>query len=94
MQIGSLQIRLDFPGVHSLKEKRSIVKRLMHQVRNRFEVAAAEVAHQDVWQTAGLGFVSVGNDPAHLQSRMQKIVNFIENSGEGVLVDFHLEIIS
>lgn len=94
MHIAILEVRLDLPGVRSLKEKRSVVKPLLLQVRNRFHVAVAEVEHQDLWQTAGLGFVAVGSDARVLQGVLQKIVDFIEESGTCVLSDFHVEVIS
>ncbi|MBF0623732.1 MAG: DUF503 domain-containing protein [Magnetococcales bacterium] len=94
MQIGVLEVRLDLPGVHSLKGKRGIIKGLLARIRQRFEVAAAEVAHQDRHQTAGLGMAVVGNDVALLQRRLQQVVTFIENSGQGVVVDYRVDVIS
>ena len=93
MHVGIMELRLDLPGVHSLKEKRGIVKGLLERIRNRFQVAVAEVAHQDRWGTAGLGFASVGNEVAMLQSRLRKVAQFIETDGRGVMVDFRVEIL-
>ncbi|MBN1249178.1 MAG: DUF503 domain-containing protein, partial [Anaerolineae bacterium] len=59
MIIGACTLHLYLPGVTSLKEKRSVVKPLLHQLRRRFEIAAAEVDHQDVWQSADIGIVAV-----------------------------------
>ena len=94
MHVVVLEVRLNLPGVRSLKEKRGIIKSLLERVRNRFQVAVAEVAHQDRWQMAGLGFAAIGNDVAVLQGRMQKVANFIEADGAGVVVDFRLEFLS
>ncbi|MBF0153547.1 MAG: DUF503 domain-containing protein [Magnetococcales bacterium] len=93
MRIAVLEIRLHLPGVHSLKEKRSIIKGLLAKVQQRFAVAAAEVAHQDVWQTAGLGMAVVGNDAALLQSRLRKVVESIEQSGQVVVADFRVDVL-
>ncbi len=93
MRIGIMELRLNLPGVHSLKQKRGIVKSLLAQSRNRFQVAAAEVAHQDHWRTAGLGFALVGNDASLLQSRLAKLLDFIENGGQGVVADYQVEIL-
>ncbi|MBF0137109.1 MAG: DUF503 domain-containing protein [Magnetococcales bacterium] len=94
MRIGVLEVRLHLPGVHSLKEKRSIVKGLLARIRNQFEVAAAEVDHLDLWQSAGLGMAAVGNDTALLQSRLRKVVTFIEQSGQASVADFRVDVIT
>ena len=94
MRVVVMELRLDMPGVRSLKEKRSIVKSVLERVRNRFQVAVAEVDHQDHWQTAGLGFAAIGNDVAVLQSRMQKVLQFIEADATGVVVDFQVEFLA
>ncbi|MBF0176631.1 MAG: DUF503 domain-containing protein [Magnetococcales bacterium] len=87
-------MRLHLPGVHSLKEKRGIIKGLLARVQQRFAVAVAEVEHQDVWQSAGLGMAAVGNDAALLQSRLRKVVQFIERSGQVVVADFRVDVIT
>ena len=42
-----MTFRLYAPWVHSLKEKRSIVKSLIAKLRNRYHVSAAEIDEQD-----------------------------------------------
>ena len=93
MQVGTLELYLDLGAIRSLKEKRGVIKGLLQQVRQRFEVAAAEVAEQDSIRSAGLGFSAVGNDASVLQSRLRKIVNFIEGDGRAVIVDFRVDIL-
>ena len=48
MMILSLKIKLHAPWVHSLKEKRMVVKSLLSKMRNKFNVAVAEVGEQDI----------------------------------------------
>ena len=43
MNIAAMTFRLRAPWVHSLKEKRMIVKSLVAKLQNRFHVSAAEV---------------------------------------------------
>ena len=50
MLIAVMTFRLHAPWVHSLKEKRMIVKSLTAKLRNRFHVSAAEVDEQDTHQ--------------------------------------------
>ncbi|MBF0584094.1 MAG: DUF503 domain-containing protein [Magnetococcales bacterium] len=94
IHVAVLSVRLDLPGVHSLKQKRGIIKGLLARVQNRFQLAVAEVGQQDVWQTADLAFAAVGNEVAVLQSRMQKVAEFIETDAEGVVVDFRVEFLA
>ena len=52
--------------VHSLKEKRSLVRPLVAEVRKRYEVSAAEVDHLELHRRAGVGVAAVSPDRAHL----------------------------
>ncbi|MBF0284585.1 MAG: DUF503 domain-containing protein [Magnetococcales bacterium] len=94
MRVAALEIRLQLPGVRSLKEKRSIVKGLLARVRQRFEVAAAEVGDLDAWSLASLGFCAVGNDAGVLQSRLGQVVEFVSRSGDGFILDYRVEVIA
>lgn len=94
MHVAVMELHLDLSGVRSLKEKRGIVKGVLARVRHRFQVAVAEVTYQDHWQAAGLGFAAIGNDVAVLQSRLQKVVHFIEADAAGVVVDFRVEFLA
>ena len=47
MNIAAMTFRLRASWVHSLKEKRMIVKSLTAQLQNRFHVSAAEIDEQD-----------------------------------------------
>lgn len=94
MRIGILEVRLELPGVRSLKEKRSVIKGLLEKIRHRFQVSAAEVDSMEQTDGAGLGFATVGNEVGILQSRLQKVVSYIETSGQGVMADYRVEILS
>ena len=45
MWVGALEFDLLLGDVHSLKEKRSVVRPLIADVRKRFELSVAEVDH-------------------------------------------------
>lgn len=80
MVIGACTLHLYLPGVTSLKEKRSVVKPLLHQLRRRFEIAAAEIEHQDVWQTSDIGIVAIATDAGHIYSVLEKAVHWVEDN--------------
>lgn len=86
MVIGVCRITLHLPGCHSLKEKRQVVKSLTARLRNRFEVAIAEVEEQDRWQTAILGVSYVSNSSQHVDNVLAQVQRFIEETRPDILV--------
>ncbi len=86
MLIGTAQITLYAPWVHSLKEKRMVVRSICAKVRNTFNVSIAEVDAQDPHQRIVLGFACVAGDTAMADSMIENILNFIESHFEGEAV--------
>lgn len=82
MQILYLTIKLYAPWVHSLKEKRMIVKSLCARLRNKFNIAIAETAEQDTHQTVVVGIAALAAHQAQADSMMEKIIHFIEETVE------------
>ena len=66
MWIGWLELDLLLGDVHSLKEKRSVVRPLIAELRRRYDVSVAEVGHLDLYRRAGLGASLVAADRAHI----------------------------
>jgi uncharacterized protein YlxP (DUF503 family) len=66
MWVGALQFDLLLGDVHSLKEKRSLVRPLIAELRKRFELSAAEVDHLELHRRAGVGVAAVSADREHL----------------------------
>ena len=94
MIIASCLLTLELADVFSLKEKRSIVKSVVNRLSHKFNVAVAEVDHQDVWGTAVIALVTVGNDAAHLHSQLQKAVIWLEQHRPDVpIADYQIEIL-
>jgi uncharacterized protein YlxP (DUF503 family) len=65
MFVGTLGLDLLLGDVHSLKEKRSVVRPVVAELKRRFEVAAAEAGHLDLHRRAYVGVAVVGPDRAH-----------------------------
>lgn len=78
MVVGIASIQLHISGIRSLKEKRSVVKRVLERTRNNFPVSIAEVGFNDAHDRALLGFCVVSNDSKVAQSIMDKVVDFVE----------------
>lgn len=94
MHIGVCQIEMHIPENHSLKDKRHVVKSIISQVRNKFEVSIAEIEHQDNWQIASLGIAYVSNDARHANEVLSRVVSFLQESRiEAEMLDYSIEII-
>jgi uncharacterized protein YlxP (DUF503 family) len=93
MIIGACRLRLYLPGCSSLKEKRGLLKPLLARLHREFNIAAAEVDLQDVWQSADLGLVAVANDAALVQSELEHIVAWVQRHRPEVeVVDHSIEL--
>jgi uncharacterized protein YlxP (DUF503 family) len=90
--LGMMTFRLH--ECNSLKEKRSIVKSIIGQVRNHFNASVAEVGANDVHQQAEIGFSMVGNDRRLMNAKIDKIFNFVEALGLAELIDTDMEIMN
>jgi len=76
--VGICKLQVEIEDNFSLKGKRSIVRRIKERVRSRYNVAFAEVDDLDTHDLATLGFAVVGNAHADINSRMDRIIGFIE----------------
>lgn len=94
MFVGVVRIELYLHGVSSLKEKRSIVKRVVSRVRNQFDISAAEVDLQDFHQSAVIGCAVVTNDSRLADSIMRKVVDYVIDLHLADVGRFEVEVIS
>ena len=92
MNIAVLTFRLHAPWVHSLKEKRMIVKSLIAKLQNKFHVSAAEVDEQDTHQIIVIGVAAIVPHNAAADGLMEKISQFFEESTEAEISDEEREL--
>jgi len=94
MVIGSCIIELYLPGNGSLKGKRRVLKPLLIRLRREFDLAAAEVGENDVWQSAQIAIVTVANDPGHVHAVLERAARWIEPHFPDVqVIDWQIEIL-
>jgi len=91
--IGTVIIKLYAPWVHSLKEKRMVVKSLVDKVKHRYNVSIAEIDSQDFHQTITLGAACVSDETRHANSIIQELINYIEENTEASLEEVSVEIL-
>ena len=85
MVIGACELEFHLPSCRDLKHKRMFVNRLKDRLRSRFNVAAAEVGHQDLWQRAAIAVVSVSGDRRVLERLFEKVVEEAERHEASLL---------
>lgn len=89
----SLTIKLRAPWVHSLKEKRMVVKSLIAKLRNKFNVSAAETGEQDIHQTVVIGVAAIVAGNGQADSVMEEILHFVEENTEAEIVEVEREVL-
>ena len=95
MIVGVIELTLHLPESHSLKEKRQIIVSLMARIRQRFEVAIAEVGENERWQIAKLGASCVSNSRQHAEEVLNHVRRFIEETRPDISVtDAEVEIMN
>lgn len=87
-------VKIHAPWVHSLKEKRMIVKSICAKVRNKFNVSIAEIEDQDRQQIIVIGFAAVAGNMAQCDSIIDHILNFIEGNTEGEIFEIEREVLT
>ena len=77
MTIALLSVELYLPMSQSLKDKRMVLRRLKDRLA-AFNVSVAEVAHQELWQRAGLAVVTVGSADEIAEKTLSSVLHEIE----------------
>ncbi len=73
MPIGLLTLEIHIPDARSLKDKRQVLRSLKDTLRAHFNVAVAELEHQELWQRSRVGVVSISGDTRHLEESIAAI---------------------
>lgn len=94
MHVGVCQIKFRIPENSSLKGKRHVLKSIIAQVSNKFNVSIAEVDDNDLWQLATIGICYVSNDQRHANQVLSKVVEFVSNGRFDIeILDYEIELI-
>jgi len=90
MMVALCRFDIRIPGVTSLKGKRHVLKTLTASLRQKFNVAVAEVDHQELWQRAAIGVSSVAGQGYHLKRVMHEVERHIDRWAEVEIIDVDL----
>jgi uncharacterized protein YlxP (DUF503 family) len=91
MVVGVLRVELILHAPQSLKEKRSIVQKIVGRCRSRFPISAAETGLHDLWQRSEIGFCMVAGDEAAIHTVFLRIQDEIARIGLAEVGDLHQE---
>jgi uncharacterized protein YlxP (DUF503 family) len=71
-----------------------MLRSILQRARKRFNISISEVADHDLWQRAVLGICAVGNDRQRVNSVLDQVINFIEDTRLTDVADSQIEIIN
>lgn len=75
--VGIYAARLAMPWVRSLKEKRSLVRPVLEQLKSRFPVSVARLDETDSHAFENVGFVIIGSSTLWVERVLREAANFL-----------------
>jgi uncharacterized protein YlxP (DUF503 family) len=85
MRVAVLRVEIHIPSSQSLKDKRMVLRRIKDRLQ-KFNVAVAEVEHQETWQRATLGIVAISNTTLHVEQELASAAEEIERIEPGLVM--------
>lgn len=92
MFIGTVKVTLYASWVHSLKEKRMIVKSICAKLRNQFNISVVEIEEQDVHQTIVIAAACVTGSASLADTMIENVIQFIEDNTEAQIMGVEKEL--
>jgi hypothetical protein len=92
MVIGYGTILLRIPESGSLKEKRSILSKIIKRTQNEFNVSIAEIGHLDNHKLAQISFALVGNDSRYINGKVDHLLKFVDDMRAAEMMNSKIEI--
>ena len=89
MWIGWLELDLLLGDVSSLKEKRSVVRPLLAELRRRFALSVAEVGHLELHRRTSIGVSVVSADRSHAADVLDEVERSVAYRPEIELLTAH-----
>ncbi|MCX8064093.1 MAG: DUF503 domain-containing protein [Candidatus Hydrogenedentes bacterium] len=91
--MGLLHLDFSIYGVHSLKEKRRIVKSIVAQIRSKFNCSVAETDFHDLWQRARITICVVANEHRFANTQLNEIAKFAFTHADAEILDYRIEML-
>ncbi|EHK2362888.1 DUF503 domain-containing protein [Clostridium perfringens] len=87
MRVLNIKITLRASWVHSLKEKRMVVKSIVQRLKNKFNVSVGEVHEQDIHQIIVIGISAVCGDQKQVDSTLENLIDFVEENTDAEIIN-------
>jgi uncharacterized protein len=82
MYYGVLRTDLRISSSKSLKDKRSVVRKMIEKIRNSYHVSANEVGDHDLHGNSVLGISLTSSDSVEVEKVLQQILRMIDENPE------------
>lgn len=94
MTVGVCVVQIHLPGAGSLKDKRQVLRSLKDHLRGHYNVAVAEIDHQDLWQRAAIGIVGIAAAAGPLEKMFQEIQHEVERRVPGEVLSCDVDFLT
>jgi uncharacterized protein len=91
--VGTLTVDLLLGDVHSLKEKRSVVRPIVAELRRRFEVSAAETGDLDVHRRTEISVAVVASTHGHAVEVLEQCERLVAGRPEVTVLASRLRVL-
>ena len=92
MFVGAGRIEINIPYAQSLKEKRAVINSIKKRLANKFNISVSEVDKIDSKNIGVIGFSMVSIEKKYINGAFEKILDFINESFDIVVINENYEI--
>lgn len=82
MTVAIVRVGLRLVGVHSLKDKRKVIRSAIARIRAIGQCSISEVGDCDLWGNAEIGLAAVGRDPVEVDQLVDHSIRYLEGLTE------------
>lgn len=93
MKVLIMSVNLRASWVHSLKEKRMVVRSITQKLKNKFNISVNEIDNQDLHQSIVIGISGICAGSSQADSTVENIIKFIELNTDAELINVEKDII-
>ena len=80
--VGYAVFDIHVQNVHSLKEKRFVLRSVKDRIANKFNVAVSETGHQDKWQRCELAVAAVAAERRSVERTLEGVRSLLDGEPE------------
>lgn len=94
LHIGICEVKLRASWVHSLKEKRMVVRRIIERLRHKFNISIADIDDLDNHQSIVIGITCVSNSKRMTEQILDETIKCMEELTEAEILNIDIEVLS